>query len=65
MRVSDRSRHWILADIALLCLGLHSLGFQRVFVDGQVILAWDPYLAFPTGAGVPWPPLYDLLVGSR
>lgn len=27
-------------------------------------LVWDPYLNFPDGAAVPWPPLYDLLVAG-
>jgi dolichyl-diphosphooligosaccharide--protein glycosyltransferase len=29
------------------------------FVNFPAILNWDPYLAYPTGAPVPMPPLYD------
>ncbi len=28
------------------------------------VLYWDPYLAYPTGAPVPMPPLYDWLLGA-
>ena len=35
------------------------------FEDFPRVLTWDPYLNFPHGARVPWPPLYDLaLAGS-
>ncbi len=27
-------------------------------------LSWDPYLAFPAGGHVPWPPLWDFLLAS-
>jgi asparagine N-glycosylation enzyme membrane subunit Stt3 len=34
------------------------------FVNFPTLLLRDPYLNFPGGANVPWPPLFDFLVGG-
>ena len=34
------------------------------YVNFPSILLWDPYLNYPAGASVPWPPLFDLLIAS-
>jgi dolichyl-diphosphooligosaccharide--protein glycosyltransferase len=34
------------------------------FVHFPAVLAFDPYIAFPDGAAVPMPPLYDWLLGG-
>ncbi len=79
----------VLGVLALMCLTLmvRSLGFEFVFVEGEVVfppadaqyhlrralytyenfpavLLFDPYINFPGGASIPWPPLYDFLVGA-
>jgi asparagine N-glycosylation enzyme membrane subunit Stt3 len=85
------ARRWVerLALLLLLglALGVRSLAFPQVFVDGETVLRMDdsqyharraeysfvhfphvlerdPYLNYPTGADVPWPPLYDLALGA-
>ncbi|MDG2051647.1 MAG: STT3 domain-containing protein [Myxococcota bacterium] len=76
-----------LVVLAAAALGIRALGFEYVFVGGEVVfppadpqyhlrralftmmqfpdvLLFDPYINFPGGAPVPWPPLFDWLLGA-
>ena len=34
------------------------------FENFPALLLWDPYVNFPHGAPVPWPPLFDIAIGG-
>ena len=34
------------------------------FINFPQILLFDPYINYPGGSAVPWPPLYDFIVGA-
>jgi len=34
------------------------------FANFPALLLWDPYVNFPDGAPVPWPPLFDIAIGG-
>jgi asparagine N-glycosylation enzyme membrane subunit Stt3 len=42
----------------------HARRAEYTFVHFPEVLRADPYLNYPAGADVPWPPLYDLALGS-
>ena len=35
------------------------------FVNFPNPLLWDPYLNYPGGVAVPWPPLFDLIIDRK
>jgi dolichyl-diphosphooligosaccharide--protein glycosyltransferase len=42
----------------------HARRAEYTFVHFPQVLHWDPYLNYPDGADVPWPPLYDFILGA-
>jgi dolichyl-diphosphooligosaccharide--protein glycosyltransferase len=42
----------------------HARRALYTFVGFPRVLLFDPYINYPGGAAVPWPPLYDFLVGG-
>jgi len=42
----------------------HARRALYTFVNFPRVLLFDPYINYPGGASVPWPPLYDFLVGG-
>ncbi len=88
---APRERRWLwwgpVLGAATLVVLIRSLGFEYVFVDGEVVfppadpqyhlrrglqvferfpdvLLFDPYINYPGGAPIPWPPLYDIVMGA-
>ncbi len=80
---------WLLPVLAAagLVLLLRAIGFEYVFIDGDVVfppadpqyhlrrgvqvferfpdvLLFDTYINHPGGASIPWPPLYDVVMGA-
>jgi asparagine N-glycosylation enzyme membrane subunit Stt3 len=45
--------------MAIRDASIHARRALFSFVNFPAVLYWDPYLAYPTGAPVPMPPLYD------
>ncbi len=40
----------------------HTRRVERAFAEGLPIAGTDPYLDFPRGARIPWPPYYDTIL---
>ena len=56
-RMSDPSAGWFSRDPDGL---YHARRVERVFREGLPVAGTDPFLDFPHGARIPWPPYYDL-----
>ncbi len=42
----------------------HVIQAQRLLEQGRAALWFDPWLNWPLGASIPWPPLFDLLIAG-
>ena len=51
-------------ELALDDAQYHARRARYTFEHFPSVLAFDPYLNFPEGAWVPWPPLYDIALAS-
>lgn len=53
-----------LVELAIADSAYHARRALFSVVNFPHVLVWDPYLAFPDGAPVRWPPLYDWLLAA-
>lgn len=56
-RITDPTAGWFSRDPDGL---YHARRVERVFREGLPVEGTDPFLDFPHGARIPWPPYYDL-----